>query len=1247
MKTLSLLLAIAVILVLSGCTTSGGKVTVSLTPNAAQMIDSGQQVAFTAAVANDSAAAGVTWACTGAACTTLSGVSTTAATFVASSATGTATITATSVKDATATASVMITVSALPQVTTTQTQVTAATAGVAYNLAAAATGGSGTLTWSASGLPADGLSISSSTGAISGTPTSKSTVLFTLTVMDSSTAGPKSASSAQLTLTINNPAAPAITTTQAQLPTGTAGSAYAFTFQATGTGTLTWSAVGLPSDALSLGAGSGAVSGTPTSKATVNFTLTVSDKFGQSSAATPFAITINNPAAPVITTTQAQVTAVPGTAGSHYTFTFHGTGTGTLTWSATVLPTDGLALNTATGVVSGTPPSQQTVSFNLTLSDTFGQSSAATPFTITINNPPAPVITTTQAQVTAAPATVQTPYAFAFHGTGTGTLTWSATGLPADGLSLNSSTGAVSGTPTTKQSVPFTLTLSDTFGQSSAATPFTITVNNPAPPVITTTPPQVPGGTVNIPYNFTFQGSGFAPLTWSTTPALTDSLSINASTGQVTGTPPTATTVSFSVTLTDGVGQQTTVPGFSIVVTTESIVFTPAAPSSVTAGGQLSVNATVSNDAGSGGVDWSVTCTAPSPCGSFSASHTTSGTATNYNAPPTPPVGGTVTITATAHDAPSPQVSAVVTINPATLIITTNSLPDGTVNASYNATITASGGVPPYTFTMDAGSTALPANLQFNPGSPSATITGTPTANGTTNNIIIDVADSEGSPMTAQMTFSITINSVTAACGSGSESLLTGQYAMDLQGFDSNGPVGIGGIFNLDGAGNVATTIGLEDINSSGPSGLQTSLAITSASSSYSVGSDHRGCLTIKTSAGTQTFRFSLSEISAGVASVAHIIEFDATGSNAAGLMSLQDPSAFSTAKISGNYAFGASGPEVGGSKFAIVGVLSLSGGAVGNTSVADFSDHGNMDGTGSTTYPASPVSFTGGSYNVANNGRGTLTIDLGTGSTGSIIYVLSSTEFLVLTTDSQTTDSLYVGSATQQSGGPFSAASMSGTDVLYATGLGNNGGTPTSLAFGAFFTITSSGTASIDGWSSGGGAVEAQSGSGLTFSVAANGRITSPAQAGNHQTPIMYLIKPNKGYILFTDGTNPNPKVQSGAFQPQTAGSYSTASLNATVAFGTIQPDLGGIDQEVGIATFDGAGNITGTSDDNTSGTLKANQPFTGTYSIASNGLGLVPANCTIGTNCDNVFFLISTTSFVLLDTSSDTNPDLEFVAQ
>jgi Putative Ig domain len=1160
MKNLSLLLALATIFVLSSCGSSSAPVSVKLSPSAAQAIDQGQQVSFTASVANDSTSAGVTWACSGAACTALTGVSTTSATFGATGTTGTATITATSIKLITASSSVTVTVTAAPAISTTQAQVTAApaTGGVAYNLALAATGGAGTLTWSATGL-SDGLSINSSTGAISGTPTAKGTVTFTVTVTDASTAGPKTASA-------------------------------------------------------------------------------------------PFTITVNNPAPPAITTTQAQVTAAPAIAGSVYGFTFHASGTGALTWSAVGLPADALSLAAITGIVAGTPTSKATVSFTLTVSDSFGQSSAATPFTITVNNPAAPAITTTQAQVTAAPGTIGTAYSLTFHAIGTGALTWSAVGLPADALSLVASTGVVSGTPTSKTTVSFTLTASDTFGQSSAATPFTITVNNPAPPVISTTPAQVPSATVNVAYNFTFQGSGFAPLTWSTTPALSDGLSMS-STGVVTGTPTTATTLTFSVSLTDGLGQVTTVSGFSIVVSTESIAFTPAAPSTVTAGGTLSVNATVSGDAGNGGVNWSVTC-GSAACGSFTASHTASGTATTYNAPAQPPTGGTVTITATAADAPSPQVSAVVTVNAQPLVFTTSSLPSGTVNTAYSATITASGGVAPYTFSLDAASSALPAPLQFNPGSPSATITGTPTATSTTNNIIVDVKDSEATPMTATVTFSLTINAVSAACGSGSESLLKGQYAMTLRGFDGSGPVGIGATFDADGAGHIAKLVGIEDINTTAGIGPQLDLSITSGSSSYSVGSDHRGCMTIVNSAGiTQVFRFSLNAISAGVASNGHIIEFDGTGSNTAGVLRKQNTADFSTAQISGNFAFGVSGPEIGGGKFAAVGMLSLNGGGGFNaspTSVVDFNDNGNVDNNG-LVYPASPISLSQGAYTISSaSGRGTLSFLPGGGGASTvhaIVYVVSSAELLILSSDSQVGNNLFVGSALQQTVASFSGSSLNAASVLYTTGLGNNGGTAVSRVSAGIFTPSGGVNFSFSGQQNSGGTTSTQSATG-TYIVASDGRVTL-AGGGGGGAPIIYLVSANKGLALFTDGSTPG-HVESGFLEPQTGGPFSVSSTDTTYVFGTIQPDVLGIDQSSGVVTFNGAGSIAGISDDNSSGTLNANKTFTGgTYSTDSTGQGLIPAGCTVGTTCNNIFFLISPTRLVLLDTSNDTNPDLEIVEQ
>src|SRR4029077_2704290 len=460
-------------------------------------------------------------------------------------------------------------------------------------------------------------------------------------------------------------------------------------------------------------------------------------------------------------------------------------------------------------------------------------------------------------------------------------------------------------------------------------------------------------------------------------------------------------------------------------------------------------------------------------------------------------------------------------INAQPLIFTTSSLPNGTVNTAYNATITASGGVPPYTFSLDVTSNPLPANLTFNQGSPSATITGTPTSTGTTNNIVVDVKDSETVPMTKQITFSITVNAANVACGSGSESLLNGQYAILLRGFDSSGPAGIGATFDADGAGHIANLVGLEDINSSGPSGVQTNLSITAASSSYSVGSDHRGCLTISTSAGTQTFRFSLSAISSGVASNGRIIEFDNTGSNAAGVLRKQNTAAFATSQISGNFAFGVSSPDLGGGKFAAIGLISLNGGGGFNgspASVVDFNDKGSVDNNG-TVYPANPISLTQGAYNIFASGRGAFSfVPTGGTTVNTILYVVSSSEMLMLSSDPQSGNGLFVGSALKQTAASFSASSLSAKSILYTTGLVNNGGTPVSRVSGGIPTITSVGNFSFSGQQNDGGNISAQAATG-TYSVATDGRVTF-AGGGGGGAPIIYLVSANKGFVLFTDGS-------------------------------------------------------------------------------------------------------------------------------
>ena len=102
-----------------------------------------------------------------------------------------------------------------------------------------------------------------------------------------------------------------------------------------------------------------------------------------------------------------------------------------------------------------------------------------------------------------------------------------------------------------------------------------------------------------------------------------------------------------------------------------AVALSPAAPTSLVAGGTASLTAVVSNDSNNAGVRWTVSC-GSSSCGSFSSASTPSGTATTYTAPSTPPSPATVTVTATSATDTTKTASATITIT------ITNLLANGT-----------------------------------------------------------------------------------------------------------------------------------------------------------------------------------------------------------------------------------------------------------------------------------------------------------------------------------------------------------------------------------------------------------------------------------------------------------------------------------------------------------------------------------------------------------------------------------------
>jgi hypothetical protein len=149
---------------------------------------------------------------------------------------------------------------------------------------------------------------------------------------------------------------------------------------------------------------------------------------------------------------------------------------------------------------------------------------------------------------------------------GTGALTYSVSPTLAAGLSIASSSGAITGTPTgTLAASNFTVTVTDANGATATAS-FSLTVN--APTVATQ---AVSSATVTENHAITsftpVTASGGTPsYSYSVSPTLPAGLSFGSTTGTVTGTPTVAlATTSFTVTVTDANGA-TASNSFSLTV---------------------------------------------------------------------------------------------------------------------------------------------------------------------------------------------------------------------------------------------------------------------------------------------------------------------------------------------------------------------------------------------------------------------------------------------------------------------------------------------------------------------------------------------------------------------------------------------------------------------------------------------------------------------------------------------------------
>jgi len=413
-----------------------------------------------------------------------------------------------------------------------------------------------------------------------------------------------------------------------------------------------------------------------------------------------------------------------GQAGAAYSATLTaGGGTPPYTWSVLSgsLPA-GLMLNSATGAITGTPTqaaNNTAITFKLTDSGSPVQTKMAS-LTITIIPATLAIATTSLSN-----GQVGTPYNAALAATG-GTLpfTWSITsGSLPGGLSLNTSSGAISGTPSvavTNSALTFQVQDAGTPQQVKTVS-LSLTI---APSTLSISTTSLPSGQVNIAYNATLTATGgTAPYSWSLlSGTLPSGLMLNTATGAITGTPTVAvssTPLMFQVQ-DNGSPQQTKSGNFTLTIANPGAISVSISPkrTALTVSQQLkTLNATVMNDSLNQGVTWSIS---PSVSGNpFNPSSSASGAAVTFTAPT---AAGVYTITAKSVSDATKSATITVGVTDLTGVTTyhNNNSRDGSNPKEYAltpATVSSSTFGKLFSCPIDAPAYAQPlwvANLNIN-----------------------------------------------------------------------------------------------------------------------------------------------------------------------------------------------------------------------------------------------------------------------------------------------------------------------------------------------------------------------------------------------------------------------------------------------------------------------------------------------------------------------------------------------------
>ena len=337
-------------------------------------------------------------------------------------------------------------------------------------------------------------------------------------------------------------------------------------------------------------------------------------------------------------------------------------------------------------------------------------------------------------------ATVNAAYSATLAATGgTAPYSWSVLGtgdaLPT-GLSLNATTGVISGTPAAGTAGTRTINFQVQDNDSDTATRSLTLVINPDPNVLQVTTSSLPAGMVGVAYSTTVAATnGSTPYVWSAT-GLPAGLSINASTGVISGTPTTAGAPTVAITVTDNVSDVDTV-NLTLTIHAALTISTASLPSGEVG---TAYSTTIAATGGFTPYTWSATglpagLSINSSTGVISGTPTTDGTST-------------VTVVVTDNNTHTDsETFSLIIAEPITFTLSLEAISNPTSGSVFSQQLVCSGGTAPYTWTA----TGLPAGLSLSTG---GLLTGTAT---TAGNYAVQFVVEDNTGATGTSTVMITV----------------------------------------------------------------------------------------------------------------------------------------------------------------------------------------------------------------------------------------------------------------------------------------------------------------------------------------------------------------------------------------------------------------------------------------------------------------------------------------------------------